>query len=323
MARIPLWATLLPLVAGIAIWAFVWRGYEQDFVEDLSAVLPANTRIETGGFPYRLEATVAPLAVTHADRALRLEAKAAELQVNRVPWQRDRQVLNLRGVTAEAALAPLAGAVARIDAASAQASLRLEGKRIARLSVVWAEPAIQTGLFATPARAQQFELHLRETPAKAGGADPASPRLPTQAQLVLSGTDVRFGGGAPLALGLDSELTGAGPIASLDAWEKNGTAEIRSATLSDSTGEVARMTATLVADGGRALRVSGVIETVCPMSVRAAIGGTAPVAEQRTRKPERIAIAGTLPGGLVASARDPALPPPPVRGQEPPCPRLR
>jgi hypothetical protein len=230
-------------------------------------------------------------------------------------------VLNLTGVSSEALLKSVVGAAARVDAPAAQASLRLEGSRIARLSIVWQAPTIQVGLFATPAVAKTFEAHLRETPATAG-ADPASPQLPTQVQLVLSGKEMKFGNGQPLAFDLVSELTASRPISSLAGWEKGGTAEIRSATLSDDTGEVARLSATLVEEGG-VLRLVGTIETVCPMSVRAAVGGTAPVAELRTRKPERIAISGTLPAGLEMAARDPALPPAPVRGQEPPCPRLR
>ncbi|MGL6044690.1 MAG: hypothetical protein ACRC1J_12275 [Sandaracinobacteroides sp.] len=323
IGRLPLWAMLVPLIVGIGIWAVVWSGFERRFAADLASVLPAGTVLETGGFPYRLEATAGPLVVAHDDRALQLRARAGELQVNRVPWQRDRQVLNLRDVEAQLGLKPIRGAVVRVAAPSAQASLRLESDRISRLSIVWETPTIQTGLFATPAVAKQFEAHLRETPGAAGPAAPGNPRLPTQVQLVLSGSDVRFGGGAPLALALDSELTARAAIDSLDSWANGGTAEIRSAILSDSTGEVARMKATLVPDGAGSLRLSGTVLTVCPMSVRAAVGGTAPVAELRTRRPELVAISGTLPGGLVASVRDPAKPAAPVRRQEPPCPRLR
>jgi hypothetical protein len=321
--RIPLWATLIPLALGIAVWGFVWRGYAAGFEADLRQVLPADVGVDAGGFPYRLEARLDSVKLDHRDAALELGLAAEGATINRVPWQRDRQVITVGKSQARAALAPLTGANVVLDAPEALASLRLDAERIARLSLVWQKPAITTGLIAIPIRADSFEAHLRETPAGGTvGGKPAGPRLPTQAQLVLSGEAVRFGAGAPLKLALDSEMTGPGPITSLAGWERGGTAEIRSATLSDATGEVARLAGTLAADGGR-LRLAGTVETVCPATVRAAIAGEPAPREMRSRVPERIAIGGTLPGGLTAAPRDPAKPPPPVRGQEPPCPALR
>ncbi len=317
--RIPLWATLIPLLLGIAVWGFIWRGHEAGFEADLRKVLPADVAIDAAGFPYRLEARLATVKLEHRDSALELGLAAEDATINRVPWQRDRQVITMGQSQARAALTPLAGANVVVDAPEALASLRLDDERIARLSVVWQTPTIATGLFAVPVKADSFEAHLRETPADTKAA---GPRLPTQAQLVLSGMGVRFGGGAPLKLALDSEMTGPGPITSLAGWEQGGTAEIRSATLSDATGEVARLSATLVAEDGQ-LRLAGTVETVCPATVRAAFAGTRAPEEKRSRVPERIAIGGTLPGGLAAAPRDPARPPPPVRGQEPPCPTLR
>jgi hypothetical protein len=319
--RIPLWVTLLPLIAGIAVWAFVWRGYEAGFEQDLRAVLPADAEIEAGGFPYRLEAQLGSVSLAHRDAALALDLKADGARINRVPWQRDRQVISLGASEAGAALAPIAGASVVIKAPAAQSSLRLDGPRIARLSTVWQQPVIETGLFAAPVKASVFEAHLRETPAS-GDAPQKIGRLPTQVQLVLSGTDLRFAGGAPLTFAFDAELTAPGPIRSLAGWQSSGTAEIRSVVLSDEAGEVARMSGSLVSEAGR-LNVTGMVETVCPATVRAAIAGEAAPSEMRARKPERIAVSGTLPGGLVAAPRDPTKPPPPVRGQEAACPRLR
>lgn len=318
--RIPLWATLIPLVLGIAVWGFIWRGHEAQFEADLKKVLPADADIDAGGFPYRLEARLGDVKLEHRDAALELGLAASDATINRVPWQRDRQVITMGASQARAALTPLQGASMVVDAPEALASLRLDGARIARLSVVWQKPAIRTELFAAPIKANSFEAHLRETPAE--GAPASGPRLPTQAQLVLAGTAVRFGAGAPLKLAVDSEMTGPGPITSLAGWEQGGTAEIRSATLSDKTGEVARLSATLVEEEGR-LRIAGTVETVCPATVRAAIAGTQAPREMRSRVPEKIAIGGTLPGGMTAAPRDASKPPPPVRGQEPPCPKLR
>lgn len=317
--RIPLWATLIPLLLGIAVWGLIWRGYEAQFEADLRRVLPADLAIDAAGFPYRLEARLTGVKLAHEDAALEMGLAAEQVAINRVPWQQDRQVITIGKSQARAALKPLAGATLVVDAPEAVASLRMEGPQIARLSVVWQKPTLSTGLIALPMTADSFEAHLRETPA----TGPASgPRLPTQAQLVLAAAGLRLGAGAPLKLALDSEMTAPGPITSLAAWEQGGTAEIRSATLSDATGEVARLSATLVAEGGR-LRLAGTVETVCPATVRAAIAGHSAPPEKRSRVAEKIAIGGTLPGGLTAAPRDPAKPPPPVRGQEPPCPALR
>jgi hypothetical protein len=320
--RWPLWTALVPLVAGIALWALLWSGYRRAFAAELEAALPGHA-VAVSGFPYRLEARIAPLSVAREDVALAGTIAARELRVNRVPWQRDRQVLNLTDSVAEVRLKPLAGAWARVSADHAQASLRLEGRRIARLSMLWEAPAIATGLLPVPARAARFEAHVRETPATARGAEPRNPRLPTQVQLVLAADALRLGNGDPLDLAMQTELTAGRPVSSLAGWARDGTAEVVALRLADPTGEVARLEATVVPDGAGRLRAAGTIGTVCPANVRAALLGAPPVSERRTRRPERVAFEAMLPGAIRVDARDPARPPAPVRGQEPPCPRLR
>ena len=317
--RFPLWATLIPLVLGVLVWGWMWRGYAERFRTDLEAAAPAGTKISVGGFPYRLEARIPNAAAVLDAGVLQGKLAVQDLAINRVPWQADRQVLNLDHSVAEIALLPLAGAKARISAEEGQASLHLEGGQIARLSMVWEAPDIETGLLPTPVRAGHFEAHLRETPVEAKQGEAA----PTQAQLVLSGEGVRFGAGAPLSLALDSEFTGPAPIRAYALWASGGAVEIRSATLSDGTGEVARLKATLRPDGKGALALQGEIETVCPASVRAVIAGAPQPEEKRSRKPVQVALSGVFPGGLVAAPADPSKPPPPVRAQEPACPRLR
>lgn len=319
IGRFPLWATLLPLLVGILVWGLLWRGQAAGFEADLQKILPSAEIVVTG-FPYRLEAKVAPVRLSHQDTALVASLTAPEVSVNRVPWQPDRQVINLTGSTASIALKPILGAAARITAPEAQASLRLDQGRIARLSGVWEEPKLETGLLPVAATARHFEAHLRETPSSK--AAPASPRLPTQVQLMLSARALRLGGSDSLDFVLDSDLTARAAIESLAGWASGGTAEIRAATLTDATGEVARLSATLVDDKGE-LRLAGTIESVCPANVRAAIAGLPPVSEKRLRKPERIAIGGTLPGNIQAAPPTAGRPAGPVRGQEPPCPRLR
>lgn len=321
--RIPLWVTLIPLVLGILVWVWLWRGYERRFEAELAAILPPGTKIEASGFPYRLEARIAPADIFFDGPGLVASAKAAEVAVNRVPWQNDRQVISLRDTSATLALKPYSGARLWVVAPTAQASLRMDGDSIARLSMVWDKPEFGTGLFGGRIAADTLEAHVRETPSPPGPADPQSPAFPAQAQLVLDGRGVRFGDGAPLSLTLEAELTAPAALHSLAGWEADGTAELRSVVLSDATGEVARLTGTLVPDGDSHLAIAGTIDTVCPASVRAAIAGDPAPAELRARKPERIAISGRLPGQITASRTDPTKPPPPVRGQEPPCPRLR
>lgn len=317
--RFPLWATLIPLVLGVLAWGWMWRGYSERFRADLEAAAPAGTDIAVGGFPYRLEARIPDAKAALDAGVLQGRLVAKELTVNRVPWQADRQVLNLDHSVVEIAILPLAGAKARVQADEAQASLHVQDGKIARLSMVWEAPRIETGLLPVPVKAGHFEAHVRETPATDAKANPA----PTQAQLVLSGEAVRFGAGDPLTLALDSEFTGGAPLASYARWAAGGAVEIRSAALSDVTGEVARLKATLRPDGKGALSVAGQIETVCPASVRAVIAGAPQPEEKRSRKPVVVALSGVLPGGLVAAPADPSKPPPPVRGQEPSCPRLR
>lgn len=321
--RVPLWTTLIPLVAGVAVWAVLWTGYQRDFERTLATVLPADAAVATGGFPYRLDARVAPLALAWSGDALAARLDAAEAVANRVPWQPERTVLNLRAPVLRLSLEPLTDATLTIAAPAAQGSLRTADGRIARLSVVWEDAVVRLGWLPVAVRAETLEAHLRETPASSAVADSASPRLPTQDQLVLSGTGVRFGDGDRLALALDSEVTADRPVDSLRTWLAQGTVEARALTLSDATGEVARFVGTLVPGGDGRVRVAGTVETVCPQSVRAAFAGGPAPSEKRTRRPERIAFTGLLPGGLELAPADPARPPAPVRGQQPACPRLR
>jgi len=321
IGRLPLWATLVPLVAGILVWFILWGGHRDRLVADMQQLLPAGTQIATSGFPYRLVATVKPLDIGRDDVAVSGRLQAAEVSVNRQPWQPNRQVMNLTDSIAQLAIKPFSGAGVRIVAGKAQASLRLEGGRIARLSAVWEKPEVTTGLLPVAITADSFEAHFRETPGSGGNS--ANPRLPTQDQLVLAGTAVRLGGGDPLKLSLDSEITARGPVRSFATWGDGGTVEIRSLSLADATGEVARIQATVVPGASGGLRIAGTIETVCPANVRAAIAGLSPVSEKRARKAVLLPFEGSLPGSISIPAADPAKPPPPVRGQEPACPRLR
>ena len=125
-----MWATLIPLAAGAAVWWWLWSGYEREFAATLQPWLPAGTAIKTGGFPYRLQAEIAPLAVSHDGEALSAQLSAEVAVANRVPWQRNHMVLNFKEPRLELALKPIASARIAIAAPAAQASLRTTSGRI-------------------------------------------------------------------------------------------------------------------------------------------------------------------------------------------------
>lgn len=320
MSRIPLWLTLVPLVLGVLIWGWLWNGYRQDFIAELKPWLPADAGIESGGFPYRLQATIAPLAVQHSGPALQASLNARQAVINQVPWQARHRLMVLENPQLRLDLSPLRDASVSVRAPAAQASLRTAEQRVERLSVVWKQPEITAGWLAAPVRAATLETHLRETPARGDGG--TSPRLPTQDQLVIAATGLHFGQSDALALNADMEITAAGPVRSLAGWLAGGTLEIRSLVLTDAHGEVARFTGTLVPDGAGGLRIAGTVDTICPASLRAAAAGEPHPTEHRARRLIRIAFTGLLPGGLELEPADPAKPAPPVRAQEPVCPRF-
>lgn len=320
--RVPLAAALLPLLLFGIGWWWVWDGYRDRLVADLARVVPEGTGIASGGWPYRLEVRLAPVDARYRDVALEAALAAGAVTIHQVPWKPEVQVLTLDAPRGRISL-PLAGLWLEVGGPAARASLRRDGSRIRRLSGVWDRAEIETGLIDAPIRAERFETHLRETPAPALDAGPASPRGPAQAALVLRGEDLRIGDGDPLRVLLESELTSARPITSLAGWARDGTVEVGRLTIADPHGEVAAAEATLVpAEGGR-LRVAGTITTVCPASVRAALAAAPPVSELRLRRPVRFSVSGTLPGGLVPAPDAAPARPAAVRGQEPPCPRLR
>ena len=315
MRRFPVWLTAVPLLlGGLAYWHF-WSGWRDGLRADLAVVVP-GVPVAIGGFPYRMEATVARPAYRLAG-AMPVRLDATRALVNRNPWQRDLTVVRTDRPAAVVA-APLAGAAIRAAAATGVTSVRLGSGGITRLSTVLTGLTATTGLFAAPVTAAHFEVHLRETRARSNEA--WSPTPPQQAQVVLSGTGVRFDGGAPLTFDLDAGITATSPLRDFAGWAAGGTVEIRSATLADASGEVARLVASAVPAAGT-IRLTGTVTTVCPKTVAAAVDGTPALPESRLRNPVRLAFGGT-PGFFVL-APAPLDAPTAVRGQLPPCPRLR
>ena len=320
MKRAGVWLALLPLIAGAFVWHIFWNRYRDRFEADLSRVLP-GVEMHYGGFPYRLEARTKRLQLLHRDRALFAELEAGEMQIERSPWQPDRQVMGFLRPVLHVGIAPLDGLMFDIASEGARSSLHLDGDRILRLSIVWPKPRFTFHLLPGPATADELQFHFRETPSSDEGSL-SSPRHPTQAEIAAEAHGMRWKGGSPVDVDMNVQLTAAHAIRSYAIWAAGGTAEIDPLVISDAVGEVARVKATLVPDGEGRLRIAGTVETLCPATVRAlAAGGSAPE-EYRARRPVLIPFSGFLPGGLDLPPPEGGKPAPPVRAQIAPCPRL-
>lgn len=317
MKRLPLWATLIPLIVGLAIYWWYWDRERAAFEDRLETLFGEG--VSVNGFPYRLEADVAEPRLRH-DGEFALDVRAGRAVINRQPWRDSLSFVRLIEPRLQWR-APALGLGFDVASGSEQASLRLDGERIARLSSVHETAELRLPFVGTPATAKSFEWHFRETPA---APDPASraPTFPEQAQLVLAAEAIRFGQGDPLKLAAQIGLTSAAPVWDLASWRRGGTVELRRVTLSDAAGEVATLIATGSASLTAPLRIAGTIETVCPITVQAAFAGTAaPAREYRTRRPVKLGIGGT-PGNLELVLPTGGPRRMPVRAQEAPCPRL-
>lgn len=316
MRRFPLWLTVVPLIVAVAGYYWYWSGQRDAFRAEIARVLPGSS-LSVGGFPYRLEATVADPARKSLAPDVDARVSATRAVLNRGPFQRDLTVLRSTDPRIVARIPALAAAGVSIAAKTAQTSLHLDKQGvIARLSTILDAARIDAALLGSSVIAKTFEVHFREIPGRLPEA--WSPTLPERAQVVLAGEGVRMAKGAPLRLAADLRVTGPTELIDYARWAGKGTVEVRGLTLGDATGEVLRLDATMVVAVGRP-RVTGTILTPCPRSVQGALAGTG-VSEQRLRIPVKLAFGGT-PGawtltGMPAPGR-------PVRGQQPACPVLR
>lgn len=322
MTRFPLWLTLVPLVVGVAVWYAFWAGWRDGFREDLARVLPPGTAVETGGFPYRMEATTGALALSYARPDLQAQAAASGVVFNRQPWRRDLTIASMTAPALSLTLPDVAGFAASLRGPEGQASLKIEEGHVARLSIVVPRAELRFGLVGVPMRAAEAEVHFRETPAARDRAD-RGPTLPGQQQVVIEATGLRLGGGDPLDFEADARVTAARPIRSYATFADGGTVEVERLRLADATGEVLRMKATAVPGDGRRLRVAGTITTVCPFTVRALFTGEPMPSENRARAEVTLPVEGQAGGGLRLVEPAGGLQRLPTRNQEPPCPRLR
>ncbi|KPF62296.1 hypothetical protein IP88_14905 [alpha proteobacterium AAP81b] len=317
LKRLPLLLTLAPLAVAIGVYWLFWTGWAAEFKAALAPWLP-GTGVVVTGFPYRLEAEIAPARLDGGD-VVKLSARASRARINRGPWRPELTLISAQQPEFAATVGDVLSA--RLAAASSITSVHVDADgHVARISTVADAARIATGLLPVPITAQAFEVHLRE---RVGETAPASsPSGAPRGQMVLAGTALRFGGGDPLTFAADMVATGPARLDGYDRWATTGMVAIDPLTLADATGEVARVRATLVPIGRTGARFAGTIETVCPATVAAAIAGTPAPSERRLRAPARLAFEG-VPGAVRVTGIPADLTTRAVRAQLPPCPVLR
>ena len=295
MSRLPFWVPVLPLLLGLVAYWLYWQGEAKAFGAVVAARI--GVPVETAGFPYRIEARAADVAVRRRTRELSVSAHAAGMVVNRQPWRTGHVVIQAEAPRLQIALTRLTGMRLDVEAPAMLASLRRPGDTLERLSMHFETAKVRLPLAGGPFDATDFELHLRETP----GGEPQgrSPTLPVQAEARIAGTLDRAG--ASLGIDIPLFVTARARIGSLDGWRDGGTL----APLPD--GRVA---------------VSGTIRSECPFTVKALLEGAAPATEYRARRPRTMTLTGDSAAGFAVGDPEGASGGP-VRSQEPPCPVLR
>lgn len=319
LKRIPLWATLLPLLLGIIVYAFVWRSEAARLETDVRGVIGPAARLDMGGFPYRLAAETGPVAIDRRVGGALVQFAARRAQAHRQPFRHVLTVAAAEEMQLYAEVAGLAGARLAITAPAAQASLHVEQTRLQRLSLVFERATVQLPLLPRALSADSFELHLREVAAVPPAA--RNPKAPVRAEMRLEGVVRVADEGAPVTLTADLALTADAPLADVAAWRRGGTVELRSLTLADPTGFVfATVKATLAPLPDGTLAVAGTLDTSCPLTVQGMFDGVVPEQEFRTRRPLDFSLSGAARAPTLA--RTSRLTGVPARNREPPCPVL-
>jgi Uncharacterized protein conserved in bacteria (DUF2125) len=318
LRRIPLWLTLVPLVAGIIGYYLLWQGWARDFEALVEDWLP-EAQVSVSGFPYRLEADVKDPTL-RGGGTVKLLASAPRIRINQGPWKPQLTIVRSDYPRFSAVVGP--GFGASIAGRSAVTSINVVGGKLIRLSSIIDAANARLGFADVRIAADEVQLHARERFPETPG-DAGAPTQPVRGQLVISGQRVRLDGGDALTLASEIAATGAERLTDFAGWARTGTIEVERLALADAHGEVALVKATLVPVGGTGIRMAGTIETICPASVEAAVlGVAAPAREMRLRSPVRLAFDG-VPGAVRLTGMPDNLVYRATRGQVPPCPRLR
>lgn len=316
MSRLPFWVPVLPLLLGLVAYWLYWQGEAKAFGEIVAARI--GVPVETAGFPYRIEARAANVAVRRQTRELSVAAHAAGMVVNRQPWRTGHVVIQAEAPRLQIALTRLTGMRLDVEAPAMLASMRRPGDTLERLSMHFETAKVWLPLAGGPFDATDFELHLRETP----GGEPQgrSPTLPVQAEARIAGTLDRAG--ARLGIDIPLFVTARARIGSLDGWRDGGTIEVKGAQLLAQGKPLADVDATLAPLPDGRVAVSGTIRSECPFTVKALLEGAAPATEYRARRARTMTLTGDSAVGFAVGAPEGASGGP-VRSQEPPCPVLR
>lgn len=312
--RPPIWLTLVPLLAAVALYSLLWRGWAADFKAEIASILPGTT-LEMGGFPYRLEAQVSQPALRLGD-VFSLAVKAESARINRGPWRPNPTVIRLENPHVAVGVSPAMSA--DIKASSATASINWGEGRLRRQSSILQAATVRLGASPVAISADTLELHLRE---QEGAPVPkTSPAREARGQLVLAGSRLRLSGGDALTMAAEVLATGSARLTDYARWADGGTLELTRLTLADAHGEVLSAQATLAPNGSQSIDIAGTISIVCPATLAAAFAGTSPAPEKRLRIAIRLAFEGRLEAMRLAPLPD--LSARPRRDQAPDCPRL-
>jgi len=227
-------------------------------------------------------------------------------------------VIAAENPTPQVAWPKIAGARFAIEAPAGLDSIRRPADILERLSMQFETAKIWLPV-AGQYDASDLELHLRETPSKAGSS--TSPTSPVQAEARIAGTLARSG--AAFKVDVPLFATAARRISSVAGWRAGGTVEIKGGRLLalDDTA-VAGFDVTLAPLPDGRLAIAGTVDTDCPATVRALLKGRAPSEEFRTRRAQRLPLNG-VSGGAIALGEPMGARGGPARSQEPPCPALR
>lgn len=316
MRRMPLWAALLPLAAGLAAYWLYWRAEANAFRAAVQRTAPGAM---IGGFPYRIEARLPGVDLQSAHGGGIVSLRAGQTAVNRQPWRAGHVVIAAERPRLDVMLSEIAGARLAVEAPAALASLRRRQGITERLSIRFETATVWLPLAGGPFSARGFELHVRETPTKAAGG--RSPTPPAQAEARISG-ELERAGGAAFTVDVPLFATAAQRIDSVAGWRRGGTIEIKDGRLLATGGEaVAGFDATLAPLSDGRIAIAGTVDTDCPETLRALLAGRAAAREFRSRRTQRLPITGI--GGALSLGAPAGPTGGPVRSQEPPCPVLR
>lgn len=232
--RFPLWAAILPLLFGILAYWLYWEREAEAFRQAVIAAVPGTAKAEIGGFPYRIEARLAKFSVQSEHDDLMLALSSGATVINRQPWRTGHVVVAAQKPNMNFSVPSILGADLRIEAPAMLASVRRPGETLQRLSMQFPKARLWLPVVGGPFEATELEVHIRETPAKAGPQ--SSPTPPVQAEARLVGK-LGHTGGASFGIDLPLFVTAATRIASVGDWQSSGTVEIKGGILTDTRGK--------------------------------------------------------------------------------------